>query len=353
MRVEGRRGIAVLALSERGLFLALRLRAGLPGEEVRIYAPAEGWGADGVFSSLDAAVAGLFPRAAALVFIMAVGIAVRLIAPHLRNKFADPSVVVVDEAGRFAVSLVGGHHGGNALAAKVAAVLGAEAVITTASDVCGRPAIDLLASRHNLGLEPRENLPGVAAALLRGEAVAVLWDEALPPGACAWPDDLPVLTWRPGEYPAGYKALVVVTEKSVRPPALPYLFLRPRRYLLGVGCRRGVAADTILTGLATVARGRFSLAGVLKLATIDRKKDEPGLRAAAERLGVPLVLFSTHELKSAAAPGAMAWSTFVERKVGVGNVCERAVLAAGARELLVPKTVFPGVTVAVGTVPWP
>ncbi|RPF42545.1 cobalt-precorrin 5A acetaldehyde-lyase [Thermodesulfitimonas autotrophica] len=352
-----REGLAIVVLSARGYALAERIAATAEKRRVAIYAPVK-LGVGEPYRSVRECVAALFPRVEALVFIGAVGVAVRLVAPHLADKFTDPPVVVVDEAGRFAVTLVGGHHGANALAEEIAAALGACPVVTTASDSLGRPAVDLFAAKFNLALEPRTNLSRVARALLDGERVALLWDEAVPPVDYHWPPEVAVLRWRPGAPPpAGFAVWLLVTEQEVTPPPGPYLFLRPRRYVVGVGCRRGTGRAAIRQAIAlAMAEAGLPLLGLRELATVELKKDEAGLKEAAAELGVPvrfLPLAALKRVQAALGPGAVSESKRVKEKIGVGNVCELAALTAGAERLVVRKTIFPRVTVAVGVAPWP
>lgn len=352
-----RESLAIVVLSARGYALAERIAAAHRLRRVAVYAPAR-LGTGIPYRSLRECVAALFPRVEALVFVGAVGVAVRLVAPYLQDKFTDPPVVVVDEAGRFVVSLLGGHYGANALAEEVAAALGACPVITTASDCLGRPAVDLFAARFNLALEPRTNLARVAQALLDGEKVALLWDEAVPSVDYHWPPEVAVLRWRPGaRLPAGFAAWLLVTEREVAPPPGPYLFLRPRRYVVGVGCRRGTEAAAIQRAITVVlGEAGLPLLGLRELATVELKQDEVGLKMAADALGVPVRFVPLGELKrvrAALGPDVVSESKRVKEKIGVGNVCELAALAAGAERLVVRKTIFPRVTVAVGVAPWP
>lgn len=347
--------MAAVVLSRRGWELARKL---VP--EDGIYAPAA-LGLGVPFTSLRRLVGELFSGHEAILLVMAVGIATRLVAPHLRDKFVDPAVVVVDEGGCFAISLVGGHHrGANELAERVAGVLGAQPVVTTASEVLGRPAIDVFARRHRCHLVPRANLARVAGALVRGEPVAVLWDRDLPRVASAWPPEVKVLEWGPQEpWPKEpCAALVVVTDRAVGPPPGPHLFLRPRRWVAGVGCRRGTPAGEILEALGESAAGcGLAPEAVGVLATVEGKRDEPGLLEAARLLGAEPRFYPARELAAFSRelpPGSVAENAFVKRTVGVANVCElAAMLAAGTRELILPKKVYRGVTVALVRGPWP
>ncbi|MEU0334510.1 precorrin-3B C(17)-methyltransferase [Streptomyces sp. NPDC006193] len=260
------------------------------------------------------AVRAAFAECGQLVCFLATGAVVRLLAPLLGDKAADPGVVCVDEAGRFAVSLVGGHGGGaNALAREVGQVLGAEPVVTTATDSAGLPGLD------TLGLPCEGAVAAVSRALLDGEPVAL---EA----EVAWP--LPPLPVAPqGAY------TIRLTDRAVRPGEREVL-LRPPSLVVGVGASRGAPAGEVL-GLVEEAlrEAGLSPASVAELATVDAKAEEPGIVAAAERLGVPLVTYAAEELAAVAVPNPSAAPLAA---VGTPSVAEAAALLRGG-ELLVPK----------------
>ncbi|WP_435270755.1 precorrin-3B C(17)-methyltransferase [Streptomyces sp. 1222.5] len=260
------------------------------------------------------AVRAAFAECEQLVCFLATGAAVRLLAPLLGDKTADPGVVCVDEGGRFAVSLVGGHGGGaNELAREVGGLLGAEPVVTTATDAVGLAALD------TLGLPYEGAVAAVSRALLDGEPVAL---EA----EVAWP--LPPLPFSAeGAY------TVRLTDRAVEPGEREVL-LRPPSLVVGVGASRGAPAEEVLglVGEALRAAG-LSAGAVAELATVDAKAEEPGLVAAAERLGVPLVTYSAEELAAVEVPNP---SDAPLAAVGTPSVAEAAALAGGG-ELLVPK----------------
>ena len=271
-----------------------------------------------------------FPRQDALIFVGAAGIAVRAIAPHVRDKFTDPAVLSVDEAGRFVVPLLSGHVGGaNDLARHVAELLGAAPVISTATDVNGLFAVDVWAKERGLAVTDRALAKAVSAALLEGEAVGFRSDDGAPCPAG--------LTEGPAELG------VWVTCRSGAGPFPRTLRLAPKRLILGIGCRRGTAAAAIEAAAAEALAGYEPLA-VAAVATIDLKRDEPGLRAFCAARGLSLLAFSAGALS--AAEGDFTPSDFVKRVTGVDNVCERAAVAAGGR-IVVPKLAKNGVTVAV------
>ncbi|MGV9907452.1 precorrin-3B C(17)-methyltransferase [Streptomyces sp. NPDC003388] len=260
------------------------------------------------------AVRAAFAECEQLVCFLATGAAVRLLAPLLGDKAADPGVVCVDEGGRFAVSLLGGHGGGaNELAREVGGLLGAEPVVTTATDAVGLPGLD------TLGLPYEGAVAAVSRALLDGEPVALAAE-------VPWP--LPALPFSPeGAY------TVRLTDRAVAPGEREVL-LRPPSLVVGVGASRGAPADEVLALVGEALReAGLSPRSVAELATVDAKSEEPGVVAAAERLGVPLVTYPAAELADVAVPNP---SGAPLAAVGTPSVAEAAALARGG-ELLVPK----------------
>ncbi|MFF7647615.1 precorrin-3B C(17)-methyltransferase [Streptomyces canus] len=260
------------------------------------------------------AVRRAFAECEQLVCFLATGAVVRLIAPLLGDKASDPGVVCVDEGGRFAVSLVGGHGGGaNELAREVGELLGAEPVVTTATDAVGVPGLD------TLGLPVEGAVAAVSRALLDGEAVA-LHNES------GWP--LPPLPVAPeGTYG------IRVTDRLVE-PSEQEVVLRPPTLVVGVGASKGAPAEEVWELIeGSLREAGLSAKSVAALATVDAKAEEPGIVAAAGRLGVPLVTYSAEELAAVEVPNP---SDAPLAAVGTPSVAEAAALVRGG-ELLVPK----------------
>ena len=252
-----------------------------------------------------------FGSADALLFIGAVGIAVRAIAPHVRSKTTDPAVLVMDERGRHVIPILSGHIGGaNELALEIARRTGAEPVITTATDINGVPAIDVWAVKHDCAIENPAAIKAVSARALAGGEVGVM-----------------------------------ITERTLTPPFPVTLRLRPRTLVLGAGCRRGVDAQAFeRAALDFLDRCGVSLLSLRALASIDRKADEQALIDFARKYRLEFQTYTAQELN--AAPGVFAHSDYVQRTVGVGCVCERAAVLASAGALLRGKTVYEGITLA-------
>ncbi|MYX46209.1 precorrin-3B C(17)-methyltransferase, partial [Streptomyces sp. SID89] len=260
------------------------------------------------------AVRAAFAECGQLVCFLATGAVVRLIAPLLGDKSADPGVVCVDEGGRFAVSLVGGHGGGaNELAVEVGGLLGAEPVVTTATDSVGVAGLD------TLGLPVEGDVAAVSRALLDGEPVRL-------DAEVSWP--LPAL---PVADRGAY--VVRVTDRAAQ-PADGEVLLRPPSLVVGVGASRGAPVDEVLELVEGALReAGLSARSVAELATVAAKSEEPGIVGAAGRLGVPLVTYSAEELAAVAVPNP---SGAPLAAVGTPSVAEAAALACGG-ELLVPK----------------
>jgi cobalt-precorrin 5A hydrolase/precorrin-3B C17-methyltransferase len=259
----------------------------------------------------------------AFVLFLATGAAVRIVGPLLTDKQTDPAVVCVDDAGRFAVALCGGHAGGgNDLARRVAGALGAEAVITTATDAVGMAGIDLLP-----GFEAAGDVAAVTAALLDGRPIRVVNPRAWP---VALVDD-----------PAGQVSVTVTDQRVV--PAPGTAALHPPSLVAGMGTSTVVTAAEVAALLAAALDDAgLAPASVAEVATIDRRAADPALRS----LGLPLRTFTAVELAAVVVPSP---SAVVRAAVGTASVCEAAaLLAAGpGAELVVPKRSNRAATVAI------
>jgi cobalt-precorrin 5A hydrolase/precorrin-3B C17-methyltransferase len=274
-----------------------------------------------------------------IVIFLAVGAAVRLVAPLLEDKLRDPGVVCVDDARRFAVALVGGHGGGaNALAGRLADTLGATPVVTTASDAVEVPALDFFGSKLDFRPERGSDLAAVGAALVSGERVNLVSERRWPLGPL--PENL-VRAEEP-EPP-----LILISDRLVDVPR-PAVIYRPPSLIVGVGCSRGVEVMKILDLIhSSLAEPRLAVKSIASLASIEAKSDEAGLLAAAKELGVPLRFYAAEVLSAIDVPNP---SPVVENAVGTPSVAEASVLASGA-ELVVEKQNSENATVAVGRLP--
>lgn len=290
------------------------------------------------FDSLAGLAADVFDRFDALVFVCACGIAVRAVAPHLRSKTTDPAVVVIDDCGRFAIPVLSGHIGGaNALAERLAELIGAQAVITTATDTGGHFSPDSFAAANGLIISDMEAAKAVAAAVLDGEKTGLVSDYEyvdLPRDVSAGTD------CRTGLY---------VGSGDVKPFPVT-LRLVPRNVVLGIGCRRGTDCGAIESAVVNALKAAdIAAERVYAVATIDLKADEAGLLALCEKHGWELCTYTAEELRNVS--GDFSTSDFVKSVTGVDNVCERSAVLCSGGKLVLRKTAADGVTVAAAEMP--
>ena len=327
--------IAVFAYSKKGVETARRIGAVLSGE-LRFYA-AERLAGEG-FLPIPKPSAPLYGEAfrscEALVFVASCGIAVRSIAPHIRSKTTDPAVIAADETGRFVVSLLSGHLGGaNALAERIARAIGATPVVTTATDSNGLFSVDTWAKNNGFAISDMGIAKAVSAAILEREIPFKSDFEikgALPKGLCG------------GE--AGDIGVYATYAGESAEPFFKTLRLIPKCVILGIGCRRGMPAESIKRAVdKTLAINGIDARAVKRVCSIDLKKDEAGLLEYCREAGLPVSFYSAEEL--GAVEGDFTPSGFVKSVTGVDNVCERAAMKS-ADELMIRKTAEDGVTVA-------
>jgi cobalt-precorrin 5A hydrolase len=335
-------------VTPRGADLARRIAASFPNAEIYLSSTLTVRKAsEHCFGRLFEKLSAVFHHYRGHVFVMAAGIVIRAIAPLIQQKTMDPAVVAADETGRYAVSLLSGHIGGaNVLTRRVAEAIGADPVITTATDVNRLPAVDVLATDLGLVIENPEAIKSVHMAILGGEKITchdpfglighhfttwVMPDSGHPDVKANSGAD------RPGIY---------VSDVRTTLPA-NILVLRPKSLVAGIGCNRDTPMDEIKACLdQTLERFQCAPHSLGTLATIRIKADEDGLLALAEDLKLPLVFFDQRELET--ARGVCTPSETVEKYVGVKSVCEAAaILAAGQGELIVPKQKTQNVTVAI------
>ena len=270
----------------------------------------------------------------ALVCFLATGATVRLLAPLLSDKHTDPGVVCVDEAGTHAIALLGGHAGGaNALAYRIAEVLGARPVVSTATDATGGTALDSFGADLGFRLPDPSPVAALTRALLDGEPVTLDSDATWPVPPLSTVDDAP--------------RRIAVTDRSATEADLVY---RPPSLVVGVGASRGVSQDEV----ENLVREGLTEAGlapesVRAIATADVKADEPGILACAGKYGWPLRTYPAAELSTVPVPNP---SETVRAAVGTPSVAEAAALLAAREagrdaELVLPKRSSAMATVAI------
>ncbi|MBR1397482.1 MAG: cobalt-precorrin 5A hydrolase [Selenomonadaceae bacterium] len=288
----------IFSITEKGAALAQRIAQKLDGCTIFIK--------NRDFDKLRDAVDDNFNKFDALIFISATGIAVRMIAPHVVSKLTDPAVIVIDELGQHVISLLSGHVGGaNDLAIKIADIIEAEPVITTATDVNKKFAIDSVASKLGLMPEPKDAIKIINRAILNNEPIYVTAGDTV-------------------------------------------LNLTPLKLILGIGCKRGISKESIETAVVEACNKiNQPIDRIYLIASVDVKCDEAGLIEFAASVNKRLKFFDVNTLKRTIERYNLSESEFVKRTIGVGNVCEAAALSCvKTGKFALTKTKFDGITVA-------
>jgi len=343
---------AIITLTKGSVELGVRLNERLTGSELCVPEKHRDMndGNGTAFRELRGFIEEAFPRYEGLIFIMATGIVVRVIAPLIKGKDVDPAVVVMDEAGRFAVSLLSGHLGGaNELAREVAGLIGATPVITTATDVCNKSCAEDIARELDCEIENVSGIKEINSAFLHDKPVAI----SLPAGereTLSGCGNFIFFDTLKGLFASDYPARIAVTNRMLDGLAERCLILRPKNIIIGVGCNRNTSAEEIGDVVFKVLKDAgLSQTSIRNLATIDLKRDEDGILKFANKYGLTIDFFTKEELDRAGV--VTAPSLHVIAAVGVGGVCEpAAMLSARVLKLLVPKVKSGNVTVAVAEV---
>lgn len=376
--------LAIISFTENGIKLSQTVAKRLSGRKVMLYTKCSRYTAEDlkvqrVKESLQVWTAQRMAEGDALLFIGACGIAVRAITPNLTDKLHDVPVIVMDEEGQYVIPILSGHVGGaNELARELAGLMDACPVITTATDVQKKFAVDLFAKRNHLEIMNKDGIAKVSAKALVGEqltiAVRAKNIECYHPKFCEvceedfteaenqllreasmHKQDQEVCgvesPLRLVPYVKNQQIDIVVSETPDNKNAL--IWLRPKRYVVGMGCRKNKDTEELLAFYQeTLEQAMVEPGEVYALASIDKKKDEPGLLAISERMRIPFFTYTAEELNRVGA--CVHSSEFVKAQVGVDNVCERAALAGCEANgtLIYEKQAFDGMTIAIAERNW-
>ncbi len=293
------------------------------------------------FDTLSTEIHRRFNKFQGHVFIFSTGIAVRILSPLLKSKTIDPAVVVVDDNGTFAISLLSGHLGGaNQLAEHIAASIHATPVITTATDTNDLPSIDLIAKDNAIFIQTPENIKHINMAILTGEPI-----DLHDPYKFIKPR-LPKSFWHESR-PSNLSLPGIFCSPEIQSVPRGTLILRPPVLTVGIGCNRGTSLKQIRAFLFDVLKDeRLSARSIHQLATTKVKEDEKGLLSLAEQMDIPLVFYSNEDLNS--VKNIQTPSKIVEKHLGVKSVCEAAaILSSNNGNLIVTKRKNKDVTIAV------
>lgn len=283
-----------------------------------------------------------FKNADGLIFISATGIAIRYISKFVKDKKMDPAILVIDDMGKFVISLLSGHLGGaNELSNKIARDISAIPVITTATDGRGIEAIDMYSKRKNYHMLDMTSVKDVTAAMVNGEKIAIYSDykEDINYNNFTLIDSLDNID-------NDIRALVIVSNKKIDLSLdIPYTVLVPKDINIGIGCKRGVETSRIISAIYEVLdRENIYVESLRKMGTVEVKKDEVGILEAKDILNIPLEIFTIEELKK--VESIFEGSEFVRKTIGVSCVSEPSAYLLGEK-MIVLKSVHNGITISI------
>ncbi|MFA9376651.1 MAG: cobalt-precorrin 5A hydrolase [Lachnotalea sp.] len=276
-----------------------------------------------------------------IIFIGACGIAVRTIAPFIEDKTKDPLVIVIDEKAQFVISLLSGHIGrGNELTWILSDLLKATPVITTATDINHKFAVDVFANKQNLHIADMKMAKEISASILEGKQIGIVSQISL--NGCL-PEALIDMEFDPIDTDIGICISISEDER----PFLHTLCLIPRIVSIGVGCKKGTDVEKFEKYIRdTLKDNQISIHAIKNLASIDLKAEEPCILAFAQQCHLDFITYSANQLKK--LPGSFKESEFVKSITGVGNVCERsAIMGSNNGILILEKQSFDGMTIAI------
>jgi precorrin-4 C11-methyltransferase len=349
--------LAIVTLTKSGAQLGTELKKKIPA--AHLFVPRKlgikGARIQSYTQSLQDLFGELVNHYSQFICIMATGIVVRTITPFLTHKSVDPAIVVLDEKGRFVISLVSGHLGGaNELAEQVASLTGGESVVTTATDVHGMPAIDLLAKRLDCSTLHFTMLKGCNYALLQGKKVGIYPDTVKPFFSLRGKQKIRFYKTISGLLASDNAYKIIITNKKAMVDISKRdntLLLIPRNLVVGIGCNRTTSCSEIEETVKNLLdRAKLSFDAIKKIATVTVKSNEKGLLEFAEKYNLEIEFHSPKQLNKVACPTPP--SKNVLNAVGSKGVCEpAALLSAGVTTLLCKKTKTPNVTLAVAAIP--
>ena len=276
------------------------------------------------------------------IFISATGIAIRMINPYIECKTKDPAIVVVDDMGKYSISLLSGHLGGaNEMAKVIGENIGGIPVITTSSDNRGIDSLDIFAKRNNLHMEDMDSITKITAMMVNGKKIGVYSEvpQDLNYNYMEIVEDLNNIDY-------SLDGIIIISSRAdlgIIP--LPYTLLRPKNINIGIGCRKGVESEEIIKAINVfLSNENLAINSVKAMGTVEVKKDEIGIIKAAEHFKCPLKIYTIEEIKE--IEDKFQKSQFVKDTIGVYSVSEPCAYLLGG-DLITRKARYNGVTISI------
>lgn len=349
MNIEKENKTAIISLTKNGAKIGRKL---LDNLDATLYLPErlKKDSDDGIiyFSNFKEVVEKKFKKYPNLIFVMATGVVVRSIALLLHNKREDPAIVVLDEKAKHVISLLSGHLGGaNELTVKVAKLLDSDPVITTATDVNEKPALDMLAKELNCVVKPLEKIKLFNRYLVEGEDVVIYtsWKEEL--AKLLKDKDITIKDMLKLKERGSEEEVVILSNKCFAGITTEHIHLYPKNLVVGIGCRKGVSSYAISNCIKEVfEKNNLALESIKMLTSIELKKDEPGINEVARELNVPFQTVSEEDILG--VEDDFEESDFVKKITGVGGVCQPAAkIMSKNGKIIVPKQKLEKITISV------
>jgi len=326
---------ALVALTKNALKLSFKVKKYFPDSEIYTLSKWNEENAAAIEGNFTEFVGNIFGKHEIIIFIMATGIVVRSIAEFIKDKTMDPGIVVIDEKGKFVISLLSGHIGGaNEAAEIIAKKIRAKSVITTASDVNGKIAVDTLAKKYGLIIDDMEKAKIITSMIVNGGKVLVKSDCKI---------EVPKYL-RKVKNAEGF---IYITNKIIEEEK-PFVKLIPKNIILGIGCKKDTETEKLIEFIKkTFSELELDLKSIDTIASIDIKKDEKAILDAAEYFKCKTVFFDKNQILK--VEKKFEQSEFVKETVGVGSVSGPSAYLAGNKKgkFLVGKNIFEGITLSV------
>lgn len=340
---------AIITLSQDGVTTARRLLKRFSDREVSIFTKEKYAGENELLIETDIATffGKIMQEYSVIVAIMATGIVVRAVAPYLVHKSKDPAIIVMDTKGDFAISLLSGHLGGaNDYARLIEERFGAQAVITTGTDVKGTMAVDILAEKINCQIADFTAAKDITAQILNGEKIGILSEDQIDLKGIELPHNI-VLCPDPEKMGDLQGLIRISSQLAERDYGLPQVRLAPKNIIIGIGCRRNVPGAKILTKIEeTFLAEGLDLKSIKLLATVSLKADEAGITEACQVLKAKKVIIPDEMVKM--VQNRFAGSDFVFKTTGMYAVSEPCgYIASGFGQCLIEKKKLDGITLSV------
>lgn len=347
-------GFRIISFTEQGMHLSEKISESLNQEEIKLFTKWSFEKEEEILPSVQFVEQSIGDWAKeqmkeknGLIFIGACGIAVRAIAPCITDKLHDRPVLVMDERGKYVIPILAGHMGGaNEIAMQIAEKMGAIPVITTATDINKKFAVDLFAKKNGLHIVNKDGIAKISAKVLAGRKITM----SVEPGHMGkiknYPEEILMIS-----YPPIQPVDVVITSEKKKFPAS--ICLKPKEYVIGMGCKKGKEAEKIERFIdKSIQEAGIAKSQIFALVSIDRKKEEKGFLTWSRKENIPFFTFSAEQLQE--LEGNFSTSAFVKEQVGVDNVCERAALKAcgNGGKIIYNKQKEDGMTIAIAKREW-